>query len=125
MAFPLMSVSWESRVIAPNKPIVGEKIFEIECLENLASYINVPEDIAIRYTFPYHWSLTGHRPIEPALGAESSMEILEYALSLLGKSSLEKKTKEKILNIIHSKAIAEKRSFLIHDIADIVAEYEA
>ncbi|MEK7083669.1 MAG: hypothetical protein AAB932_00345, partial [Patescibacteria group bacterium] len=100
--------------------LVGDKIFEIECLENLESYIKVPEDIAIKYTFPYKWDMVGHPPMDIAMGAESTMKIFDYILGLLGKPLLDLDTKKKLLQIIHQKALYEKRSFTKKDIQAIV-----
>lgn len=106
--------------IAPNKPLVGDKIFEIECLENLESYIKVPEDIAIKYTFPYKWDLTGHPPATVAMGTESTMEILDYVLGLIGKSIPDAEAKKKALKTIQEKSLTEKRSFSVEEVSKII-----
>ena len=110
--------------IAENKPIVGNKIFEVECLENLASYIKVPENIAARYTFPYHWDVVGHPPMEPTLGAESTVEVLEHMFALLGIPVLGHQAMEHILEDMRQAAAREKRSFRKEDLRRFIAKYE-
>jgi isopropylmalate/homocitrate/citramalate synthase len=110
--------------IAPNKPIVGNKIFEIECYENLLGYFNVPEDVAVKYTFPFKWDIVGHPPMDVALGSESGIEALDIILHLSEKSSLSPEIKEKVLSTIKQKSLEEKRSFLKDEILSIIAEFE-
>ncbi|MDO8303744.1 MAG: hypothetical protein Q7T18_10925 [Sedimentisphaerales bacterium] len=96
--------------ITPNRPIVGGKIFEIECLENLLGYYKAPEETAVKYTFPFKWDVVGHPPMDFAVGAETTLELLQIILNVLGKENNSESGQKKLLAEIHRRAIAEKRS---------------
>jgi isopropylmalate/homocitrate/citramalate synthase len=105
--------------IPTNRPFVGEKIFEIECLENLMGYLNSPQEIAIKYTFPYHWDVVGHRAADFSAGAETSEELFEIILKALNLD-ISSERKQHILKTIQQRAISEKHSFVSNEIINLV-----
>jgi isopropylmalate/homocitrate/citramalate synthase len=110
--------------ITPNRPIVGAKIFEIECLENLLGYYKVPEETAVKYTFPFKWDVVGHPPMDFAVGAETTPELFQIILNVLGKKEISDAGQKKLLAEIHRTAIAEKRSIPRTELLTLLAHYQ-
>lgn len=109
--------------VSPNQPIVGSRIFEIECRENLLGYFHPPPEVAAKYTFPYHWSLVGQNSVDVALGNETNPEALEIVLGLLDKADMAEAEKEKLLQSILTIAEKEKRSVPRKEIAEMIDDY--
>ena len=110
--------------ISPNRPIVGGKIFEIECLENLLGYYKVAEETAVKYTFPFKWDVVGHPPMDFAVGAETTLELLQCILKMLGRENVSESGQKTILAEIHRRAIAEKRSIPRTELLQLLAHYQ-
>ncbi len=108
--------------IPPNRPIVGDKIFQVES-GIIATWLARLKDTRPVELFPFHWSLVGHNPAEIVLGKGSGRDSILFHLSSLGYTvSGDDARLDEILVRVKERSLAKKGLLEIDEFRAIVEQ---
>ena len=105
--------------VPKNSPIIGEKIFEI-VNSNMLVFSTLPEELAVKYVFPFHWSVVGQQPASFALSSQCSLSELELVLKRGKITNVNEQLKRNVLNNIRNIAQIQKRSVCSEEILSML-----
>lgn len=104
--------------LAPNKPIVGSRVFTVES-GVVTHIIRAMEEIGCRTAMtPYTPELVGHSPVELVLGQGTGRHTIGYFLEQSGISTTQEEAEE-ILKIVRKEAEIRKGLLNVEDLKDI------
>jgi len=107
--------------IATNRPIVGEKIYQVES-GIIADWVRRCREEHILEAFPFRWDLVGQNPPEIVLGKGSGRPSIMEKLEKMGIKNLEKEKIDKILFKVKEKSLREKRLLKENEFKKIVED---
>jgi isopropylmalate/homocitrate/citramalate synthase len=97
--------------IPPNRPVVGERLYQIES-GIISGWLMNCKDEHITEVFPYHWDVVGQKPAELVLGKGSGLPSISYWLDRLQISTSED---ERMAILTEVKAVSLRKKGLLDE----------
>lgn len=97
--------------IPPNRPVVGERLYQIES-GIISGWLMNCDDEHITEVFPYRWDVVGQKPAELVLGKGSGLPSISYWLDRLQISASED---ERLAILTEVKAVSLRKKGLLNE----------
>ncbi|MEI7615419.1 MAG: pyruvate carboxyltransferase, partial [Actinomycetota bacterium] len=108
--------------IPPNRPIVGEKLFNVES-GIIVGWIDLTDEDHVLEYIPFTPDLVGQHPVEVVFGKNSGLTTVVYALKKLNKSLPEEK-QFAVLKRVKEKAFEKKGLLTLDEFKEIVSSVD-
>jgi isopropylmalate/homocitrate/citramalate synthase len=109
--------------IPSNRPVVGERLFEVESGIIAGWYARCIEDHPTEL-FPYHWRVVGQPPARVVYGKGSGLPSVALALTALGKSADDEEMRA-MLAEIKERALKTKSLLPPEEVVEIIKQHLA
>ena len=107
--------------IPSNRPVVGERLFEVES-GIIAGWYHMAVEEYPTELFPYHWDVVGQPPARVVYGKGSGLPSVAIALEHLGLEATDEQMRE-IVPIIKARALETKALLPLEEVTKIIRDH--